>query len=558
MTSTPEASLSGAVIIDTPTLNKGTAFTEEERRRLGLQGLLPPHVETLDEQVVRAYEAYGRQGDDLARHVFLRDLQDTNEVLFYRLLLDHVAEMLPMVYTPVVGQGCQEFSHIYQQARGLFISYPHREDIHASLRNRPNRDVDVIVVTDGERILGIGDQGVGGLGIPIGKLSLYSLIGGIRPERTLPIVLDVGTNNQERLDDPEYLGWRHERITGKEYDDFIEAFVGAVKDELPGVCLQWEDFATPHARPILERYRDELLTFNDDIQGTASVALGAIIGAISVTGGKLRDQRIVFLGAGSAGIGVADYLRAALVSDGLTEEEARRRFWMVNKDGLLHDGRTDLEPDQAVYAQPAADVADWPRSAAAQIDLPQVVGQVHPTILIGLSTVAGAFTEEIVREMASHVDRPIIFPLSNPTSHSEATGEDLIAWTDGRALVASGSPFAPVDYDGRTIPIGQCNNVYIFPAVGLGLVASGATRVTDLMMVAAARALGASSPALEDPSASLLPALADVREVAVEIAVAVAAEAQRAGLAPETSPEELRAKVVASQWLPAYDAGTGV
>jgi len=558
VTSTPEASLTGAQIIDTPTLNRGTAFTEEERRRFGLQGLLPPHIETLDEQVVRAYEAYGRQADDLARHVFLRDLQDTNEVLFYRLLLDHVAEMLPMVYTPVVGQGCQEFSHIYQQARGLFISYPHREDIHASLRNRPNRDVDVIVVTDGERILGIGDQGVGGLGIPIGKLSLYSLIGGIRPERTLPIVLDVGTNNQERLDDPEYLGWRHERITGKEYDDFIEAFVGAVKDELPGVCLQWEDFATPHARPILERYRDELLTFNDDIQGTASVALGAIIGAISVTGGKLRDQRIVFLGAGSAGIGVADYLRAALVSDGLTEEEARRRFWMVNKDGLLHDGRTDLEPDQAVYAQPAADVADWPRSAAARIDLPQVVGQVHPTILIGLSTVAGAFTEEIVREMASHVDRPIIFPLSNPTSHSEATGEDLIAWTEGRALVASGSPFPPVDYDGRTIPIGQCNNVYIFPAVGLGLVASGATRVTDLMMVAAARALGASSPALEDPSASLLPALADVREVAVEIAVAVAAEAQRAGLAPETSLEELRANVVASQWLPAYDAGTGV
>jgi malate dehydrogenase (oxaloacetate-decarboxylating) len=542
------------VIIDTPTLNKGTAFTEEERRRLGLQGLLPPHVETLDEQVVRAYEAYGRQGDDLARHVFLRDLQDTNEVLFYRLLLDHVAEMLPMVYTPVVGQGCQEFSHIYQQARGLFISYPHREDIHASLRNRPNRDVEVIVVTDGERILGIGDQGVGGLGIPIGKLSLYSLIGGIRPERTLPIVLDVGTNNQERLDDPEYLGWRHERITGKEYDDFIEAFVGAVKDELPGVCLQWEDFATPHARPILERYRDELLTFNDDIQGTASVALGAIIGAISVTGSELKDQRIVFLGAGSAGIGVADYLRAALVDEGLTEQEARGRFWVVNKDGLLADDRTDLQPDQAVYARPAADVVDWPRSAAAQIDLPQVVSQVHPTILIGLSTVAGAFTEAIVREMASHVDRPIIFPLSNPTSHSEATAEDLIAWTDGRALVASGSPSAPVEHGGRTIPIGQCNNVYIFPAVGLGLVASGATRVTDLMMVAAARALGASSPALEDPSASLLPALADVREVAVEIAVAVAAEAQRAGLAPKTSPEELRAKVVASQWLPAYDA----
>ena len=392
MTSTPEASLSGATIIDTPTLNKGTAFTEEERRTYGLQGLLPPHVETLEEQVVRAYNAYGRQPDDLARHIFLRGLQDTNEVLFYRLLLEHVVEMLPMVYTPVVGQGCQEFSRIYQQARGLFISYPHREDICATLRNRPHRDVDVIVVTDGERILGIGDQGVGGLGIPIGKLSLYSLIGGIHPERTLPIVLDVGTNNQERLDDPEYLGWRHERITGDEYDAFVDAFVEAVKVELPNVCLQWEDFATPHARPILDRYRDDLLTFNDDIQGTASVALGAIIGAISVAGGELKDQRIVFLGAGSAGIGVADYLRAALVSDGLSEEEARARFWIVDKDGLLHDGRTDLQPDQAVYVRPAAEVADWPTSAAGKIELPQVVGEVHPTIMIGLSTVHGAFT----------------------------------------------------------------------------------------------------------------------------------------------------------------------
>ncbi len=544
----------GVDIVDTPTLNKGTAFSDEERKSLGLQGLLPPHVETLDEQVVRAYEAYNRQGDDLAKHVYLRGLQDTNEVLFYRLLLDHVVEMLPIVYTPTVGAGCQEFSHIYSHPRGLFISYPHKDDIRRSLRNRPNAEVDVIVVTDGERILGIGDQGVGGLGIPIGKLSLYSLIGGIRPDRTLPIVLDVGTNNQERLDDPEYFGWRNERITGQEYQDFIDAFVDAVKEELPNVCLQWEDFASTHARPLLERYRDQLLTFNDDVQGTASVALGAIIGAISVTGGKLTDQRIVFLGAGSAGIGVADYLRAALVSDGLSEEEARRRFWIVDKNGLLDDSRSDLEPDQAVYAQPASAVADWPRSAAGQIDLAQVVGQVHPTIMIGLSTVKGAFSEEIVRDMAAHVDRPIIFPLSNPTSHSEATAEDLIEWTDGKALVASGSPFDAVEHGGRTIPIGQCNNVYIFPAVGLGLVASGATRVTDGMMVAAGRALGTNSPALKDPDAPLLPLLTDVRDVAIEIAIAVATEAQNAGVAPKTTPEELRAKVVAAQWMPDYDA----
>jgi malate dehydrogenase (oxaloacetate-decarboxylating) len=547
------ATRDGAEIINTPTLNKGTAFTQDERHQLGLQGLLPPHVETLDEQVGRAYEAYQREEHDLARHIFLRDLQDTNEVLFYRLLLDHVVEMLPIVYTPVVGQGCQEFSRIYQQSRGLFISYPHKDSIRTSLRNRPNQDVDVIVVTDGERILGIGDQGVGGLGIPIGKLSLYSLIGGIHPDRTLPIVLDVGTNNQERLDDPEYLGWRHERVTGKDYDDFIEAFVEAVKEELPDVCLQWEDFATTHARPILERYRDQLLTFNDDVQGTASVVLGAITGAINVTGGALRDQKIVMVGAGSAGIGVADYLRAALVSDGLTEEEARRHFWVVDKDGLLEDSRTDLQEDQAVYAQPASTVSDWPRSAAGQIDLPQVVDQVQPTVLIGLSTVKGAFTEEVVRAMASHVDRPIIFPLSNPTSHSEATAEDLINWTEGRALVASGSPFQPVTYQGRTIPIGQCNNVYIFPAVGLGLVASGANRVTDLMMVAAGRALGAASPALKDPNAPLLPALTDVRKVAIEVAIAVGKEAQRSGVAPQTSEDDLRAKVIATQWAPEYD-----
>src|SRR5258705_10159050 len=338
----------GMDLLNCQGLNKGTAFTDGERAALGLQGLLPPHVETLDEQSVRAYEAYQRKGDDLERHVYLRALQDANEVLFYRLLLDHIEEMTPIVYTPVVGLACQQFSHIYRRQRGLFISYPLRDSIPALLRNRPNPevDVDVIVVTDGERILGIGDQGAGGLGIPIGKLSLYSLIGGIRPERTLPIVLDVGTNNPERLKDPEYLGWRHERVTGQAYFDFVEQFVRAVQQELPNVCLQWEDFATPHARPILERYRDELLTFNDDIQGTAAVPLGAILGAVGVTRMRLGDQRIVFLGAGSAPARLADYLRAAMVQDGLSEAEARGRFRMVDKDGLLHTRRMDLTPEQ--------------------------------------------------------------------------------------------------------------------------------------------------------------------------------------------------------------------
>jgi len=533
-------------------LNKGTAFTEEERTKFGLDGLLPPHVESLEEQVVRAYETYKRKDDDLERHIYLRALQDTNEVLFYRLLLDHIEEMTPMVYTPVVALACQQFSHIYRRPRGLFISYPLRDSIPVLLRNRPNPEVDVIVVTDGERILGIGDQGAGGLGIPIGKLSLYSLIGGIRPERTLPIVLDVGTNNKERLNDPEYLGWRHERITGQEYFDFIDQFVQAVKQELPTTCLQWEDFATPHARPILQRYHDELLTFNDDIQGTAAVALGAILGAVKVTGKSLKDQQIVMLGAGSAGIGVADGLRSAMVGEGLAEQEARSHFWVVDKGGLLHSGRKDLSSEQSVYAQPEERVSKWPRTANGQIGLADVIGKIDATVLIGLSTVGGAFSEAIVREMARKVERPIIFPLSNPTSKSEAKAEDLIRWTDGRALVATGSPFAPVSYGGRTIPIAQCNNVFIFPAMGLGLVASGARRVTNAMMLAAARTLGANSPALKDSSASLLPRLTDIRRVAAEIAIAVGIQAQKEGFAPKLTEDELRQRVTAAQWTPAY------
>ncbi len=541
-----------ADLLNSPVRNKGTAFTLDERGKLGLHGLLPPQVESLDEQVTRAYKAYKRKDDDLERHIYLRALQDTNEVLFYRLLLDHIEEMTPIIYTPTVAQACQEFSHIYRRPRGLFIPYPLRDSIPALLRNRPNPDVDVIVVTDGERILGIGDQGAGGLGIPIGKLSLYSLIGGIRPERTLPIVLDVGTNNSERLNDPEYLGWRHERVSGQAYFDFVDQFVQAVKQELPEVCLQWEDFATPHARPILEHYRDELLTFNDDIQGTAAVALGAILGAVGVTGKRLRDQQIVFLGAGSAAVGVADYLRAALVQDGLSEVEARSRFWMVDKDGLLHTGRTDLTPAQRVYAQPDEHVANWPRTSHDTIGLAEVIGQVEATVLIGLSTVGGAFSEAIVREMARKVERPVIFPLSNPTTRSEASAEDLIRWTAGKALVATGSPYPPVRYEGRVIPIAQCNNVFIFPAVGLGVVASGASRVTDGMMLAAARALGECSPARANPSDSLLPSLRDVRSVARAIATTVGLEAQRAGVAPKTSPEELRDRVAATQWTPEY------
>jgi malate dehydrogenase (oxaloacetate-decarboxylating) len=544
--------LRGMHLLDAPIFNKGTAFTDEERSAFGLHGLLPPHIESLDEQTCRAYEAYRRKTDDLERHIYLRALQDTNEVLFYSLLNAHIEEMTPMVYTPVVALGCQQFSRIYRRARGLFIPYPLRDSIPSLLRNRPNQDVDVIVVTDGERILGIGDQGVGGLGIPIGKLALYSLIGGIHPARTLPIVLDVGTNNEDRLRAPEYLGWRHERITGDAYYEFVDQFVQAVKAELPQTCLQWEDFANRHARPLLDRYRDQLLTFNDDIQGTAAVVFGALTGAIKTSGRSFKDQQIVFYGAGAAAIGVADCLRAALVENGLSEEEARSRFWIVNRGGILHADRTDLSPEQLVYAQPAERFARWQRPASGTIDLETVIRNVDVTILIGLSTIGGAFTESIVREMARKVARPIIFPLSNPTDSCEAVPEDLMRWTGARAIVATGSPFGPVDFGGRKIPIAQCNNVYIFPAVGLGLIASGAKRVTDRMMMAAGRALGENPPTPSASEAALLPSLKDLRTIARQIAFAVGVEAQRAGLAEPTSPEELRARIATTQWNPEY------
>jgi malate dehydrogenase (oxaloacetate-decarboxylating) len=542
----------GVRLLEDPMSNKGTAFTEAERVALRLDGLLPPVVESLDEQVTRAYEAFGRYDDDLGRHVYLRALQDTNEVLFYRLLIDHIEEMLPIVYTPTVGVACEQFSHIYRRNRGLFISYALRDRLPQLLASRPNTEVDVIVVTDGERILGLGDQGVGGLGIPIGKLSLYTAIGGIHPARTLPIVLDVGTNNQERLNDPEYLGWRHERIDGDAYLDFIERFVKAVESELPGVLLQWEDFATPHALPILGRYRDRLLTFNDDIQGTAAVAVGALVGAVHASGSRMRDQHVVMLGAGSAGIGVADMIRAQLVADGLSETDARRRFLIVDVVGLLSEDRTDLTPEQRVYAQPSETVANWTTQSTGPPSLADVVENVRATILIGLSTAAGAFAEPIVRTMASKIDRPIIFPLSNPTSRSEADPADLVRWTDGRALTATGSPYPPVEVGGVSVEVAQSNNVFIFPAVGLGVIASGATRVTDAMLQAAATALGEVSPALSDPQASLLPRVGQLREVALHIASAVAVAAVADGVAPQATEAELRRRASAAQWTPHY------
>ena len=415
--------------------------------------------------------------------------------------------MMPIVYTPTVGLACQQFSHIFRRPRGLFVAYPERDDLDEILGNAASPHIDVIVVTDGERILGLGDQGAGGMGIPIGKLSLYSACGGIHPATTLPILLDVGTNNRERLDDPLYVGWRHKRIAGAEYDAFIEAFVAAVERKFPDVLLQWEDFAQPHAGPILDRYRDRLCTFNDDIQGTAAVTTGTLMAAVAATGGRLKDQRVAILGAGSAGCGIAEQLVAALVEEGLGEPDARLRFFLVDRQGLLHDGLSGLAPFQQKFVQPKDRVSGWRSNSGEVISLLDVVRNAQPTMLIGVSGQPGTFTEAIVRSMAEHAERPIIFPLSNPTSRSEARPADLIAWTDGRALIATGSPFEDVVHGGRKYPIAQCNNSYIFPGLGLGVLAVKARRVSNAMVMAAARALAECSPSRNDPAGALLPAL---------------------------------------------------
>lgn len=529
---------------------KGTAFTHDERRKYRLLGLLPTAEKTVDQQVEHCWNEFCTRREGLDRHIYLRALQDRNEVLFYRVLRDHIAETMPIVYTPTVGEACQRFSEIYRRPRGLFVSYPDRAELRVVLRNRPHHDVDVIVVTDGQRILGLGDQGIGGMGIPIGKLSLYTLIGGIDPARTLPIVLDVGTDNVELLEDPQYLGWRHRRIADDEYYAFVDEFVAAVHEELPDVLLQWEDFATAHALPILERYRDKLLTFNDDIQGTAAVALGALHGAAKVAGRPLSHQQIVMLGAGSAGMGVLDMVQREMVAQGLSEADAAERIWVVDIQGLLTDDRTDLSAEQQKFAKPVARVADWGLSGPAQLS--DVVHNVDVGVLLGLSTAAGAFTEEIVRELAAKTERPIIFPLSNPTSRAEAHPAELDAWTDGRALIATGSPFAPLHRDGVERPIAQCNNVYIFPAMGLAVTAAQATRVTDEMMRVAAATLGDASPALLEPNQPLLPAWTDVPDVAVRIAHAVGLQAIADGVAPKRSAEELNDRIAQVRWMPAY------
>jgi malate dehydrogenase (oxaloacetate-decarboxylating) len=540
----------GVDLLSSPHLNKGTAFTIEERDRFGLHGLLPTNVESIEVRADRVRSQLELAASDLACHMLLRGVQDYDETLFLRLLVDDIEGLLPIVYTPVVGEACQEFSRIYQHHRGLFLSYPDRDRMEEMLRSVPHESVEVIVVTDGERILGLGDQGVGGLGIPIGKLSLYSACAGIDPATTLPIVLDVGTNNDDRRADPDYLGWRHDRVTGAEYAEFVEMFVSALITVYPDVLLQWEDFAEHHAHPLLDRYRDRLCTFNDDIQGTATVAMAAVLSGLRQTDRRLRDQRIVIVGGGTAGTGIAEQLVAAMVSEGLSDEDARANLFIVDRVGLLTDDIDDLLAFQQPLAQRADAIADWDTTNGGRTTLLGVVENVHPSVMIGVTGVPGIFTEEVVRAMAAATDHPIIMPLSNPTSRAEATATDVVEWTDGRALVATGSPFDPVVHDGVTHVISQSNNSYIFPGVGLGVCAVRAMRVSDEMFMAAAHALADSVEGHErgDP---VLPPLGRIRQVSRAIAIAVGSQAQAQGLAPpsETSVDDL---VDRATWHPQY------
>lgn len=548
---TRHVSLSGYDLINAPVLNKGTAFSNVERDVFELHGILPPDVGNLDEQIQRRMQALGALATPFEKYSFLRDLQDTNETLFYALLAGHVEEMLPLVYTPTVGEGCERFSEIWRRPRGIFLSYPNRDRIDHILSHARYDDVRCIVVSDGERILGLGDQGAGGMGIPIGKLALYTALGGISPEFCLPILLDVGTDNEERLNSPLYIGWRHPRIRGAEYDSFIDAFVTGVKKRWPNVLLQWEDFAGSNAARLLARYRDQLCTFNDDIQGTAAVAAATLISAMNVTGVPLEEQRIAVVGFGTAGIGIASLLVQFMQDKGLTPEEARKRFYGVGRYGLITECTKMIRPEQLPYARKNTEVQGW-RQPNGEISLLDLIQHAKPSVLIGVSGQAGAFTEEAVREMAKHTIRPVIFPLSNPTSHSEATPQNLTDWTEGRALISTGSPFEPVTVAGRKVHIAQTNNSYVFPGLALGIVASKARRVTDTMVKAAAQELVRQLPTQTDRQASLLPPIGDARRIGRAIAQAVGRQAILDGQARVTGEDALDREIEANIWEPVY------
>lgn len=541
----------GNNLLELPLLNKGSAFSAEERSHFNLHGLIPHAIETIEEQSQRSYQQYCAFTDDINRHIYLRNIQDTNETLFYHLIENHLTEMMPIIYTPTVGEACQRFSDIYRRHRGVFISHADRGHIDEILHNVTKKNVKVIVITDGERILGLGDQGIGGMGIPIGKLSLYTACGGISPAYTLPITLDVGTNNPQLLNDPIYMGLAQPRISGDEYYDFVDEVIAAIQRRWPDALLQFEDFAQKNAMPLLNKYRDQICCFNDDIQGTAAVVVGSLIAASRAAGKQLKDQVVAFLGAGSAGCGIAEQIVAQMVAEGLSDLEARARIFMVDRFGLITNNQPNLVDFQRPLAQDAVKVQDWTNSAD-MISLLDVVQHAKPTVLIGVSGQPGLFTEEIIKTMASHCEHPIVLPLSNPTSRVEAAPSDVIAWTEGRALIATGSPFAPVNYQGKIYNISQCNNSYIFPGIGLGVIAIGARRVTHAMLMASSIALAECSPKLHDISADLLPELDQIQQVSRFIAFKVAQAAMADGVAPLMSDEALTAAIEKNFWTPQY------
>lgn len=534
--------IAARALLSDPLTNKGTAFSEAERDAFGLHGLLPPHVGTLEEQIARRRRALDAMADNFQRYAFLRDLQDSNEVLFQALVQSDLPHMLPLVYTPTVGEACERFSEIWRHSRGLFLSYPNRHRMAEILSDPAYDRVKVIVVSDGERILGLGDQGAGGMGIPIGKLALYTACAGFHPAEVLPILLDVGTDNIALREDPLYIGWREARVRGAEYEEFIEMFVSAVEQRLPGVLLQWEDFAGKNAYDLLARYRHRLLSFNDDIQGTAATAVGTLIGGVHRTGLPLTRHKFVLLGAGAAGSGIAEMLVDVLVAEGLDSAEARARIWAVDRDGLIVSDMPGLPPQQIPLARQRSELVDWqPQTGSPRYGLYETIANVRPTVLIGASGQFGAFDEGSIREMARHCDHPVIFPLSNPISRAEANPADLLAWTNGRAIVGSGSPFG--------IPgVTQVNNVYIFPGVGLGALAVGAREVTNEMFIAAARCLGT----LGGSNGSLLPAISNLRQVAQSVALAVANQAMADGVATSRPEREVETAIAAAMWGPTY------
>jgi len=544
-------SLRGNEILDSSILNKGTAFTLEERVNLGLAGRIPECVETLEEQVVRCYSQYHEKPSDLGKNIYLNALLDSNEVLFYRLVKDHLKEMLPVVYTPTVGLAVQQFSNEFRRGRGLFISRQHKGKIRSLLQNRQHPHVDLILVTDGEGVLGIGDQGLGGIDIAVAKLMVYTLCAGIPPARVLPVFLDVGTNNEKLLNDPMYLGMREPRLSGNDYDEFVEEFVDAVKTEFPGSYLHWEDFGRDNARRFLERYRPELPTFNDDMQGTGATVLACVLAAVKAKGETIADQRIIIFGAGTAGVGIADQLVAAMCDLGLSKEEAYQRFWLFDRPGLLTDKTDGVADFQVPYLCPFDDVSTWDTTHEGEVTLYDTVKQVKPTILIGCSGVAGAFHEHVVTAMSEGVERPIILPLSNPTSLSEATPTDLLNWSKGKALIATGSPFDPVTYEDREYTIAQSNNAFVFPGLGLGVIVAKVSEVSDALIRVAADALSDCAPVRSDINAPLLPSLDDIEEVSYQIGIAVAKKAIELGLSDKDA-DTIEDEMKDYFWRPRY------